>query len=117
MYLEILQQQQGILYDALHGFLQRFPKHFLKSSPQSEPHLFCYWFDLMGLQRHLKAAGIFARLHMRDHKSAYLSDIPRTLLYTIRIAAQYPETKSLAALLQDFILPQVVASLHHKVSM
>lgn len=42
---------------------------------------FIRYFDLMGVQRHLKAAGIFARLHHRDNKDGYLKDIPRTLSY------------------------------------
>ncbi len=42
---------------------------------------FIRYFDLMGAQRHLKAAGIFARLHHRDNKDGYLKDIPRTLSY------------------------------------
>ncbi|MCW8829359.1 MAG: phosphotransferase, partial [Gammaproteobacteria bacterium] len=40
---------------------------------------FLRWFDLMGVQRHLKATGIFARLNHRDGKPGYLNDIPRTL--------------------------------------
>ena len=39
------------------------------------------WFDLMGLQRHLKVLGIFARLHLRDQKSAYLDDLPLVVAY------------------------------------
>ena len=39
------------------------------------------WFDLMGLQRHLKVLGIFARLHIRDEKSAYLDDLPLVVAY------------------------------------
>ena len=39
------------------------------------------WFDLMGLQRHLKVLGIFARLHIRDEKSAYLDDLPVVVAY------------------------------------
>ena len=39
------------------------------------------WFDLMGLQRHLKVLGIFARLHIRDQKSAYLDDLPLVVAY------------------------------------
>ena len=39
------------------------------------------WFDLMGLQRHLKVLGIFARLHIRDQKSAYLEDLPLVVAY------------------------------------
>ena len=42
---------------------------------------FEHWFDLMGLQRHLKVLGIFARLHIRDHKSAYLDDLPLVVEY------------------------------------
>ncbi|HHC73343.1 MAG TPA: aminoglycoside phosphotransferase [Thiotrichales bacterium] len=62
---------------------------------------FLRWFDLMGVQRHLKATGIFARLHLRDRKSAYLDHIPRTLGYVGEIAAEYPELAPLAGLLDE----------------
>jgi len=52
---------------------------------------FLRWFDWMGVQRHLKAAGIFARLNHRDGKSGYLADIPRTLAYVTEVCARYPE--------------------------
>lgn len=52
---------------------------------------FSRWFDLMGLQRHLKAIGIFSRLHLRDNKSSYLADIPRTMNYVKFICNKYPE--------------------------
>ncbi len=39
------------------------------------------WFNLMGVQRHLKAIGIFSRLKLRDGKEQFLRDIPRTLNY------------------------------------
>lgn len=55
---------------------------------------FSAWFDLMGLQRHLKAIGIFSRLHLRDGKPGYLGDIPRTLAYVQAVTASHP---SLAA--------------------
>ena len=42
-------------------------------------------FDLTGVQRHLKAAGIFARLNHRDGKPGYLGDIPRTLGYVVEV--------------------------------
>ena len=42
---------------------------------------FIRFFDLMGIQRHLKAVGIFARLKHRDGKNNYLKDIPRTINY------------------------------------
>jgi len=48
---------------------------------------FIRWFNLMGIQRHLKAIGIFSRLEIRDGKSGYLKDIPRTLEYLRQISA------------------------------
>jgi len=69
---------------------------------------FLQWFDWMGVQRHLKAAGIFARLYRRDGKPGYLADIPRTLGYVVEVAAQYPELTDLGKLAAEVIeaLPQ-----------
>lgn len=63
------------------------------------------WFDLMGLQRHLKAIGIFSRLHLRDGKSSYLNDIPRTLNYVATVSAAYPEFADFTNFLQNHIIP------------
>jgi len=52
---------------------------------------FIRWFDLMGLQRHIKVLGIFARLYYRDGKPGYLRDLPRVLDYVRSAAAAYPE--------------------------
>jgi hypothetical protein len=49
------------------------------------------WFDWMGMQRHLKAIGIFARLNHRDNKSNYLNDIPRTYDYILTVCKFYPD--------------------------
>ena len=57
-------------------------------------------FDLMGVQRHLKVAGIFARLWHRDRKAAYLGDVPLVLRYLLDVAARYPELEPLAALFE-----------------
>lgn len=62
---------------------------------------FLRWFDLMGIQRHLKASGIFARLYHRDGKSGYLADIPRTLGYLTKLQNLYPEIVSLVKLVQS----------------
>ena len=64
-------------------------------------------FDLMGVQRHLKAAGIFARLHHRDGKSGYLNDIPRTLRYISETAPQYGELSFLSDLIENRVLPSM----------
>jgi aminoglycoside/choline kinase family phosphotransferase len=66
---------------------------------------FTRWFDLMGLQRHLKAIGIFSRLHLRDNKPAYLADIPRTLDYVSHVCNKYPELAEFNQFLKDTILP------------
>lgn len=63
------------------------------------------WFDLMGMQRHLKAVGIFSRLHLRDQKSSYLADIPRTLGYVVAVCDTYPELKDVKNFLEQQVLP------------
>lgn len=65
---------------------------------------FLRWFDLMGVQRHLKAIGIFARLNHRDGKPGYLNDIPRTLAYVHEVSSRHPETEELYALIQELRL-------------
>jgi aminoglycoside/choline kinase family phosphotransferase len=67
------------------------------------------WFDLMGAQRHLKAAGIFARLAVRDGKRGYLADLPRTLGYLQELGALYPEFQPLATLIDQRIVPRLIA--------
>lgn len=62
-------------------------------------------FELMGVQRHLKAAGIFARLNHRDGKPAYMADVPRTLQYITELSARYEELTFIAALINEKCLP------------
>lgn len=64
------------------------------------------WFDFMGMQRHLKAIGIFSRLNLRDQKPAYLQDIPRTLDYIDSVCQNYPELGPFHHYLQTIILPK-----------
>ena len=59
------------------------------------------WFDLTGVQRHLKVAGIFARLWHRDGKSRYLDDLPLTLAYLAEVAPRYPETEAVVRILEE----------------
>lgn len=62
---------------------------------------FLRWFDLMGMQRHLKVLGIFARLNYRDNKSNYLKDLPLTYKYLIDVADDYEEFAEFSALLGE----------------
>ncbi len=63
------------------------------------------YFELMGVQRHLKAAGIFCRLNHRDGKSGYLADVPRTLGYIVELGAQFDELVFLVRLIEERVLP------------
>ncbi|MCH8502412.1 MAG: phosphotransferase [Aliidiomarina sp.] len=63
------------------------------------------WFDWMGLQRHTKASGIFARLYHRDGKAGYLHDIPRTVEYLVTVSRQYPELHDYCQWLQERVQP------------
>ena len=59
------------------------------------------WFDLTGIQRHLKIAGIFARLWHRDGKPRYLDDLPLTLEYLAGIAPRYAETEAVVRVFEE----------------
>lgn len=63
--------------------------------------------DWMGLQRHLKVLGIFARLTLRDGKPKYLADTPRFIDYVMQVAPRYPELQPLAELMQRHVLPRL----------
>ncbi len=58
------------------------------------------WFDLIGLQRHIKVLGIFCRLFYRDGKAGYLRDLPRVLAYVLDIARRYPPLLEFATLIE-----------------
>lgn len=60
---------------------------------------FAQWFDLMGIQRHLKVAGIFSRLYYRDGKEQFLQDIPTALQYIENVSKKYQELKQLHELI------------------
>lgn len=71
--------------------------------PTSEEQ-FLRWFDLSGLQRHLKAIGIFARLDLLYKKPSYLKDIPRTLNYVIHVCKRYPELRGLLQFIEEKVM-------------
>jgi len=66
---------------------------------------FIRYFELMGVQRQLKAAGIFARLNHRDGKPGYLGDIPRTLSYIVELEPRYDELAFLIDVIRERCLP------------
>lgn len=72
---------------------------------------FTQWFELMGIQRHLKAAGIFARLDVRDGKPGYLADIPRVLDYIVAAASHQPALMHFAGWLRERVIPAMMQQL------
>ena len=71
---------------------------------------FLRWFDLIGVQRHIKVLGIFARLWYRDGKSGYLADLPRTLGYVRDTVRRYRELHALGEWIERRIMPQFEAA-------
>lgn len=68
-------------------------------------------FDLCGVQRHLKALGIFARVALDRGQTHYLDDMPRVLEYVAEIAPRYPETAALGRWLAATVTPKLEATI------
>jgi N-acetylmuramate 1-kinase len=71
---------------------------------------FLRWFDLAGVQRHLKVLGIFARLWHRDGKAVYLDDLPATLAYVLQASRCYPQLAALHDFLYEHATPALAAA-------
>jgi N-acetylmuramate 1-kinase len=71
------------------------------------PTQFLRWFDLIGVQRHIKVLGIFARLWYRDGKRGYLRDLPLTLDYVRETCRLYPELAALSEFLERRVAPEL----------
>jgi len=89
-------------------WLEMFRKKTLAAGlHRADSETFRQWFELMGMQRHLKAAGIFARLAMRDGKSGYLKDIPRTVGYLLTASKRQPALRHFHAWLINEVVPRM----------
>ncbi|WNO08594.1 aminoglycoside phosphotransferase family protein [Teredinibacter sp. KSP-S5-2] len=72
--------------------------------PVSEEQ-FLRWFDWMGLQRHIKVLGLFARLALRDGKEGYLRELPRVVRYVEEVVERYPQLDDFASWFKQQLLP------------
>ena len=72
---------------------------------RADADTFHLWFELMGMQRHLKAAGIFARLAIRDHKTGYLKDVPRTVGYLVAASSHQAALRPFHNWLLERVMP------------
>jgi len=79
----------------------------LRLLPTMEEQEFVRCVDLTGVQRHLKAAGIFCRLYHRDGKAGYLQDLPRTLSYVVEVAARHPPIAALGEFIANEVMPRL----------
>jgi aminoglycoside/choline kinase family phosphotransferase len=66
---------------------------------------FLQWFDLMGMQRHIKVLGIFSRLALRDSKDGYLKDIALVVHYCLEASNKYPQAAKFNNWFKEKILP------------
>ena len=94
----------GLVEDMMESFFTR-----IKSSTINNISDFRYWFEITGLQRHIKAIGIFCRLNYRDGKNNYLSDIPRTYKYMERVLNKYKELSALNEILSNLNIGNKIA--------
>ena len=95
-------------FDSAHIYeeVEFFRKALLEREIIGEDVPFSEWFDLMGVQRHLKCAGIFSRLNLRDNKPKYLRNIPDVIRYLQEISFKYPELNSFHDFLSSEVIPQ-----------
>ncbi len=68
---------------------------------------FLRWFDWIGMQRHIKVLGIFARLHLRDNKHHYLNDLSLVIRYVLEVSEQYPLFNDFAEWFKTNLLPLI----------
>lgn len=108
----------SLLKDCYHRFparqrdawLEAFRETWCENAGESvDPATFRRWFDFMGFQRHLKCAGIFSRLNLRDGKPRYLGDIPLVVDYLVEVASDYPELAAFGTFLGERVLPALGA--------
>lgn len=97
-----------LVYRQLLAFKQTMSADYPELNGVSD-ETFKRWFDLMGLQRHIKVCGIFARLYYRDGKAGYLDDIPRVMDYIIDVGQKYPEFGAFVQWLEQTLKPLLLA--------
>ncbi len=94
--------------EQVHGWLQHYWQQ-ARNAGLPVPERFASFVvdcDLMGLQRHLKVIGIFARICHRDGKPAYVQDVPRFFAYIRPVLGRYPQLRPLQLLLDSLPLPE-----------
>jgi aminoglycoside/choline kinase family phosphotransferase len=93
-------------------WLRRYRQRALMAGVAAGRHdaEFIRWFDLVGVQRHLKVLGVFARLWYRDGKPGYLGDLPTVLNYVREMTGSYAELAELDRFLASEVAPRFAAA-------
>ncbi len=102
-----VQWPQARVSDWAYSFYDSIDESTQKQLDESQ---FMRYFELMGVQRHLKAAGIFARLNHRDGKPGYMADVPRSLSYVVELGPRHDELGFLIDLIKNRCLPALQGS-------
>lgn len=105
-----VQWPRGQVEDWLRAYRTRLVRGGAQALAGESQAQFLRWFDLIGLQRHIKVLGIFARLAWRDGKTGYLGDLQRTLDYVQTAAQLYPELAAFSDFVRDRLAPGLAAA-------
>ncbi len=94
------------------GWVEQYRRRLVAAglAAASDAEHFVRGFDLIGVQRHIKVLGIFARLWYRDGKRGYLADLPRVLAYVLEASALYKELAPFHAWLERRVAPALLAA-------
>lgn len=95
--------------EQVESWAQYFHQVYAERHPDEVPSWpeFLDDFNLMGVQRNLKAIFIFARKWLRDQDRGYLNDIPRTLHYVLTVSQDYPELSVFCSFLNEHVEPKL----------
>lgn len=87
--------------ERVHAWVEQFRERAVAAGlTRADAARFRRWFDLMGVQRHIKVLGIFCRLWYRDGKAGYLGDLPRVWAYTRDVGRRHAAIAPLIDLLE-----------------
>jgi aminoglycoside/choline kinase family phosphotransferase len=75
---------------------------------------FIEWYDLIGLQRHVKILGVFSRLWLRDDKPSYMRDIPIVIEYIRESCHLYRETHPAIGMFWDWFDESVMPTVERQ---
>ncbi len=103
-YLDLSESKQNTLID---DYLLQLNRSNILSDEINKDE-FIRWFDLIGMQRHLKVLGLFIRLGVEERKTGYLQDLPRVFKYVLAVAKKYPEFELFYRWLSMEVEPKLV---------